>query len=83
MTLPFNKYSLSVSFYLHEFFTSKTLVRLSQTNHSFSNKDLVNKISIPVKGICLSKALACMKIFLYKQECFFVEETESFGHIVV
>ena len=35
------------------------------------------------KGIYLSKALTCMKIFLYKQELLFVKETDTFGHIVV
>ena len=37
-----------------------------------------------LKGIYLSKALTCMKMFLYKQEyCFFVKEMDTFGHIVV
>ena len=35
------------------------------------------------KEIYLSKALTCMKFFLYKQKCFFIKETDSFGHIVV
>ena len=35
------------------------------------------------KGIYLSKALTCMKFFLYKQELLFVKETDTFGHIVV
>ena len=37
----------------------------------------------PFKGIYLSKALTCMKIFLYKKELLFVKETDTFGHIVV
>ena len=44
------------------------------------------KFMIPMallKGIYLSKALTCMKIFLYKQELLFVKETDTFGHIVV
>ena len=36
-----------------------------------------------IKGIYLSKALTCMKFFLYKQKCFFIKETDTFGHIVV
>ena len=37
-----------------------------------------------LKGIYLSKALTCMKNFLYQQELlFFVNETDTFGHIVV
>ena len=36
-----------------------------------------------LKGIYLSKALTCMKFFLYKQKCFFIKETDIFGHIVV
>ena len=37
-----------------------------------------------VKWIYLSKALTCMKFFLFKQ-CifFFIKETDTFGHIVV
>ena len=35
------------------------------------------------KGIYLSKALTCMKIFLNKQELLFVKETDTFSHIVV
>ena len=35
------------------------------------------------KEIYLSKALTCMKIFLYKQELLFVKETDTFCHIVV
>ena len=40
-------------------------------------------IEIQLKGIYLSKALTCMKFFLYKQKCFFIKETDTFGHIVV
>ena len=36
-----------------------------------------------IKGIYLSKALTCMKFFLYKQKCFFIKGTDTFGHIVV
>ena len=36
-----------------------------------------------LKWIYLSKALTCMKVFLYKQKCFFIKETDTFGHIVV
>ena len=39
--------------------------------------------SILIKGILLSKALTCMKIFLYKQKRLFIKETDTFGHIVV
>ena len=35
------------------------------------------------KGILLSKALTCMKCFLYKQNGFFIKETNTFGHINV
>ena len=35
------------------------------------------------KGIYLSKALTCMKYFLYKQKLLFVKEKDTFGHIVV
>ena len=36
------------------------------------------------RGIYLSKALTCMKIFLNKQKLlFFIKETDTFGHIVV
>ena len=35
------------------------------------------------KGIYLSKALTCMKFFWYEQKCFFIKETDTFGHIVV
>ena len=36
------------------------------------------------RRIYLSKALTCMKFFLYKQKkCFFIKETDTFGHIVV
>ena len=35
------------------------------------------------KGILLSKALTCMKFFLYKQKRLFIKETDIFGHIVV
>ena len=37
-----------------------------------------------VKGIYLSKALTCMKFFLYKRKMlFFIKETDTFGYIVV
>ena len=36
-----------------------------------------------VKGIYLSKALTCMKLFLYKQKCFFYQGGGYLGHIVV
>ena len=35
------------------------------------------------KGIYLSKALTFMKISLYKQNCSFIKETDTFGHIGV
>ena len=34
------------------------------------------------KEIYLSKGLTCMKFFLYKQNAFFIKETDTFGHIV-
>ena len=43
----------------------------------------INQLWSSVKGIYLSKALTCMKIFLYKQELLFVKETDTFGKIVV
>ena len=36
-----------------------------------------------IKGIYLSKALTCMKFFMYKQKLLFIKETDTFGHIVV
>ena len=36
-----------------------------------------------LKEIYLSKALTCMKFFLYKQKLLFIKETDTFGHIVV
>ena len=33
--------------------------------------------------IYLSKAITCMKLFLYKQKLLFSKETDTFGHIVV
>ena len=36
-----------------------------------------------LKGIFLSKALTCVKLLLYKQNCFSIKETDIFGHIVV
>ena len=36
-----------------------------------------------IKGIYLSKALTCIKFFLYKQKMLFIKETDTFGHIVV
>ena len=37
-----------------------------------------------IKGVYISRALTCMKIFLYKQTLFFfIKETGTFGHIVV
>ena len=36
-----------------------------------------------LKEIYLSKALTCMNLFLYKQKCIFIKETDTFGHIVV
>ena len=37
------------------------------------------------RGIDLSKALTCMKIFLYIKTkiAFFIKETDNFGHIIV
>ena len=35
------------------------------------------------KGMYLSKALTCMKCFLYKQNLLFIKEKDTFGHIVV
>ena len=40
---------------------------------AFKFSDIVYIILIIVKGIYLSKALACMKIFLYKQELYFCQ----------
>ena len=34
-------------------------------------------------GVISFKALTCMKLFLYKQKLLFIEETDTFGHIVV
>ena len=35
------------------------------------------------KGIYLSKALTCMKFSCINKNCFFIKETDTFGHIVV
>ena len=35
-----------------------------------------------LKGIYLSKALTCMKIFLYKQELLFVKETDTLATLL-
>ena len=41
------------------------------------------KVLTIFKWIYLSKALACMKFFLYKQKMTFIKETDTIGHIVV
>ena len=48
-------------------------------------KKLFCSVSVCVSysgDIYLSKALIYMKLFLYKQKCFFIKETDIFGHIV-
>ena len=46
-------------------------------------KQVIKVNHIGIKGIYLSKALTCMKFFLYIQKCFLFKETDTFGHIVV
>ena len=46
--------------------------------------ECVQILYISFKVVYLSKALTCMKFFLYKQKMlFFIKETDTFGHIVV
>ena len=48
------------------------------------NNSMARRIADFIKGIDLSKALTCMKLFLYKQKLlFFIKGTDIFGHIVV
>ena len=44
---------------------------------------VIKGYSYQLKGVYLSKALTCMNFFLYKKICFFIKETDTFGHIVV
>ena len=45
-------------------------------------KNCVQTYLILIKEIYLSNTHTCMKFFLYKQKCFIIKETDTFGHIV-
>ena len=40
-------------------------------------------MSSKFKGVYLSKALICMEFSCINKNCFFIKETDTFGHIVV
>ena len=72
-----------------EYKTGTTLM-LRKSSSKLSGKTLVKYVKYIIflsliKEIYLSKALTCMKCFLYKQKCFFffIKEADTFGHIAV
>ena len=57
---------------------------LSMSSPAFiASINFTDTVQDVLKGILLSKALTCMKSFLYKQNWLFIKETDTFGHIVV
>ena len=45
-------------------------------------KNCVQTYLILIKEIYLSNAHTCMNFYLFKQKCFLIKETNTFGHIV-
>ena len=50
---------------------------------AYARQVLAKHIFQSIKGIYLSKALTCMKFFLYKQKKKIIKEMDTYGHIVV
>ena len=56
----------------------------ANVNGKYSSRESIGHARMAlIQGIYLSKALTCMKLFLYKQKLLFIKETDTFGHIVV